>query len=252
LLLAASAGHLVRVKFRDFQTAMKIRPLQVIFASAAILAAAALAEALVPREFMARSSETFDLQKMIPRQFGEWTWVPGIRLIEPPGPDTLARQLYSQELSRGYRDREGHLVMLLVAYGPNQSNRLQLHRPELCYPADGFRVSNIFRTEIPYRQSMTPLKLTRMTAQREGRIEPVSYWMRIGNNVATSVVERQIIKLKYGLQGIIPDGVLIRVSTTGWPVEAAYETEDRFIRDFLSAVAPEDLKFFVGDRAQSL
>jgi len=76
--------------------------------------------------------------------------------------------------------------------------------------------------------------------------------VRIGDNIATSVVERQIIKLKYGLRGIVPDGALIRVSTTGLPVEAGFELQDRFIRDFLSAVAPEDLKFFVGDRGQSL
>jgi len=231
---------------------MKIRPLQVVLASAAILAAAALAHVLVPREFMARSSETFDLQKIIPRQFGPWTHVPGIRLIEPPGPDTLASQLYSQELGRAYRDREGHLVMLLVAYGPNQSSRLQLHRPEICYRADGFRIVETARAEIPYRESTTPLKLTRLVAQREVRVEPITYWMRIGNNVATNVIERQIIKLKYGLRGIVPDGALIRVSTTGLPVEAAYQLQDRFIRDFLSAVAPEDLKFFVGDRTQSL
>src|SRR5262249_52329199 len=111
-----------------------------IGAAALILAAAWLAQLMVPRELMPRASETFDLQTIIPGQFGEWTQVPGIRLVEPTEPDALAHQLYSQEMGRGYVDHEGHLVMLMVAYGPSQSDRLQLHRPEACYVAEGFRV----------------------------------------------------------------------------------------------------------------
>lgn len=231
---------------------MQARTIQTVLASLAILAAAGVAYGLVPREIMARSSDTFDLEKIVPREFGEWKSVANVRLIEPPGPDTLAKQLYSQEVGRGYMDREGHLVMLLIAYGPNQSNRLQLHRPEICYAAEGFRVSKQFRTEMSYQNGDTPLKLTRLVAQREARLEPVSYWMRIGDDIATGVIERQIIKLKYGLRGILPDGALIRVSTTGLPVELAYKVQEQFIRDLLGAIAPEDLSFFVGDRSKSL
>jgi EpsI family protein len=231
---------------------MQTRSLQAAFAALAILSAAVVAFALVPREIMARSSDTFDLEKIVPREFGDWKSVANVRLIEPPGSDTLARQLYSQELGRGYTNREGHLVMLLIAYGPNQSNRLQLHRPEICYTAEGFRVSRQFRTEVPYRDGDVPLKLTRLIAQREARLEPVSYWMRIGGDIATGVVERQLIKLKYGLRGVLPDGALIRVSTTGLPIEVAYRVQEQFIRDLLAAVAPEDLNFFVGDRSKSL
>jgi EpsI family protein len=228
---------------------MKARAVQAVLAVAAILASAVLASAVVPRETMARSSESFDIRNIVPKEFGEWKLVPGVRLIEPPGSDTLSRQLYSQELGRGYVDREGHVVMLLVAYGPNQSQRLQLHRPEICYAAEGFRVSRSFRTEVLFREDTAPLKMTRLTAQREARLEPVSYWMRVGDDVSTGVIERQIIRLKYVFRGIIPDGALVRVSTTGLPVEMAYQVQDRFIRDLLAAVAPENLSFFVGERS---
>ncbi|HKY09606.1 MAG TPA: exosortase-associated EpsI family protein, partial [Candidatus Binatia bacterium] len=70
---------------------------------------------------------------------------------------------------------------------------------------------------------------------------------RVGNDVATGVIERQVIKLKYGLRGIIPDGALIRVSTTGLPVEAAYQIQDRFIRELLAEIAPENRRLLVGD-----
>jgi hypothetical protein len=68
----------------------------------------------------------------------------------------------------------------------------------------------------------------------------------VGNDVATGVVDRQIIRIKYGLKGIIPDGALVRVSTIGLSEEASFKVQDQFIRDFLGAVAPQDRKFFTG------
>ena len=85
-----------------------------------------------------------------------------------------------------------------------------------------------------------------MVAEREARFEPVSYWMRVGNDIATGVVDRQVIRLKYGLRGIIPDGALIRVSTVGLSEKTSFKVQDQFIRDFLGAVASQDRKFFTG------
>ena len=90
------------------------------------------------------TSDKFDLQAMIARQFGEWTEVPGLQLVRPTEPDALECQLYSQEFGRGYFDRGGHVVMPMIAYGPSQSDRLQLHCPEECYVAEGFHVSPPF------------------------------------------------------------------------------------------------------------
>jgi len=225
---------------------MKISPVHAVFASVTILSAAVLAHLAVPRELMAVSTESFDLQKVIPAQFGEWTADPKIRLIAPPAPDSLARQLYSQEIARGYRDREGNLVMLLVAYGPNQSSRLQLHRPEICYTADGFRVSSPSRVNVTYRDGASPLRLFRLTARREARVEPISYWIRVGDDIATGVWDRQIARLKFGLRNKVADGALMRVSTIGVSEDKAYEVQDRFIREFFEALAPQDRSFFFG------
>ena len=122
-------------------TNMKIREIQILLASFAILSSAVLAQAIVPRVSMARTVGSFDLEEVIPRAFGDWKPVPEVRIVEPPGSDTLAREIYSQEIARGYADRDGHIIMLLIAYGMSQSDRLQLHRPEICYAAQGFRVS---------------------------------------------------------------------------------------------------------------
>jgi EpsI family protein len=230
---------------------MKNNRFHVVLASIALLASAVLAEVLAPRELMARSS-SIDLEAAIPRQFGEWTLVPEIKPVipdDPEGvidPDDKLNRVYSQEVSRAYHDASGNIVMFLVAYGPVQNYRLKAHRPEMCYTAAGFRVSGKHGEELTLPGSKHPLKMTRLTAERETRFEPISYWMRVGNDVATGIVDRQIVRLKYGLQGIIPDGALIRVSTIGLPEKASFAVQDHFIRDFISAVAPQNRKFFTG------
>src|SRR6266566_29343 len=95
---------------------MKINRIQVVLVSIALLTSAILAEVLAPRELMARTA-ALDLEAAIPRQFGGWTLVPNIQPItpaEPEGvvdPDAKNGQVYSQEVSRGYADRSGNVVM---------------------------------------------------------------------------------------------------------------------------------------------
>jgi EpsI family protein len=231
---------------------MKASPVQAVLACVAILASAALAEASRPRELMADASRVPNLETAIPRKFGQWALVPSVGLVTPSEPTGFVKQqelsarIYSQEVGRGYTDGAGHVVMLLVAYGPIQDYRLKAHLPEVCYGAAGFRVSKKTVIEMSYRDNAAPLALSRVTAAKEGRFEPVTYWMRIGNDVVTGVFDRQLARMKYGIQGLIPDGALFRVSTEGIPEEASYRLQDQFIRDLIGAIAPENRKFFVG------
>ena len=231
---------------------MRVSPLQAIFACVAILASAGLAEALRPHELMANPSTVPNLETAIPRKFGQWKLAPNIGLVTPSESggyvkqQELSARIYSQEIGRGYVDAAGHVVMLLVAYGPVQDFRLKAHLPEVCYGAAGFRVSKKLVTEFSYRDDAAPLKLSRVTAAKEGRFEPVTYWMRIGNDIVSGVFDRQWARMRYGLQGLIPDGALFRVSTEGIPEEASYRIQEEFIRDLMGAIAPQDRKFFVG------
>jgi EpsI family protein len=232
---------------------MRTNRVQVVLASIALLTSAVLADVLAPRELMARSG-ALDLEMAIPKQFGAWTLAPNVQPIAPSeaegvvDPDAKNGQIYSQEVGRSYVDRSGNLVMLMVAYGPVQNYRLKAHRPEMCYTAAGFRISEKHGEELAVSAGGPPLKVTRLVAEREARFEPISYWMRVGNDIATGVVDRQIIRLKYGLRGLIPDGALFRISTVGLSKEISYKVQDQFIRDFLAAIAPDDRKFFTGTR----
>jgi EpsI family protein len=233
---------------------VKFNRVQIALASIALLATAILAVVLAPRELMASTSAPPELANAIPKQFGSWTLVPSVAPITPGDPegyvqpDKYSAKYYSQEVARGYKDGNGNVVMLLVAYGPVQNQRLRAHRPEICYTAAGFRVSDKSVAELAYSGGTSPLKLTRLVAERESRFEPISYWMRVGNDIATGAVDHQLLRLKYGLRGVIPDGALMRVSTVGLSREASYQLQDQFIRDLLAAVPVQDRKFFTGTR----
>src|SRR4051812_21922750 len=168
---------------------MSINRIQVVIASIVILATAGFGIILRPHELMARSSIAPSLETVIPRQFGTWTVVPEISPVKPVDldayvqPDADSKKVYAQEVGRGYTDGRGNVVMLLVAYGPVQSYRLKAHRPEICYTANGFRISDLFKSDVTYRDGTPPIKTTRLTAQRETRLEPVTYWMRVGNDI---------------------------------------------------------------------
>jgi len=230
---------------------MRVNPIQAIAVSAVILLSAGLAEVLKPHELMANSSTVPDLEQAIPRQFGQWRFVPNVGLVTPTGTAGYVRQglsakIYSQEVARSYTDGAGHIVMFLVAYGPEQDYRLKSHLPEVCYGASGFRVSAKTFTEVSYRDDVAPLSLSRVIAVKEGRFEPITYWLRIGNDIVNGVFDRQMARMKYGLHGLIPDGALFRVSTVGVPEEVSYRLQDQFIRDLIEALAPQDRRFFVG------
>jgi EpsI family protein len=230
---------------------MKINPVQAILASIVVLLAAVMAQVLTPHELMAKSSAGLDLEKIIPQKVGGWTVAPGVGLVAPSDAegvelDADKGQVYSQEVGRAYVDADGHIIMLMVAYGPVQNYRLKAHRPEICYTAAGFRVSEKFGDAISYGQDRRSVQVTRLVTQRETRYEPLSYWMRVGNDVSTGIIDRQLIRLKYGLQGLIPDGALVRVSTLGVDRDLSFKLQDDFIREFLTAVDPAYRKFFVG------
>ena len=110
------------------------------------------------------------MEDVIPRQFGTWTLVPEISPVRPADPegyvqpDPLAAKIYSQEVGRGYTDGQGNIVMLMVAYGPVQNYRLKSHRPEICYTANGFRISEKAGRRVHYRNGAPPIKMTRLIA----------------------------------------------------------------------------------------
>src|SRR5208282_944246 len=147
---------------------MTWRRINIILAILSMLGAAVAAQAMIPHRMLGKAPTQNELERMIPKSFGQWTYEPEVRLVEPPG-DSLSKQIYNAELARGYRDPEGRLVMFLIAYGASQSDRLQLHRPEICYAAQGFRVAQLTTLDLDLGPGLPELPVRHMLAQREDR-----------------------------------------------------------------------------------
>ena len=69
------------------------------------------------------------------------------------------------------------------------------------------------------------------------RSEPVTYWMTMGNDVITSRAGRLFAQLSIGLtEGVIPDGMVVRVSSIDAQPRRAYGVHDRFLGDLLRSM----------------
>jgi EpsI family protein len=212
-----------------------------------MVTASVSAAVLTPSIKMADHREKFSLEKIVPESFGQWTIDEHtIPLQVDPSVQKTINSLYNQVLSRTYVDRKGGEVMLSIAYGGDQSDYTTLHRPEVCYTAQGFNVIKTENTSLETRFGNFPVK--RLVAERVGRYEPITYWMTIGNKVIVpSTMNQKLQQIRLGMQGQIPDGVLVRVSSVGIRDEEAFKLQNQFIEDMLNAISMNDRKILVGE-----
>ncbi|WMJ09596.1 exosortase-associated protein EpsI, B-type [Nitrosomonas sp. sh817] len=201
-----------------------------------MIVSAALTMALTPTKKIADQQEKFDLETMIPARFGNWKIDESIIPLQVDA-DTQAKldKIYNQTLSRTYVNSYGERIMLSVAYGGDQSDNLAIHKPEVCYYAQGFEVMKIYADELLTQYGKFPIK--RLMAVKGSRNEPITYWVTIGNKAVLPGIEEKLQQLRYGLTGNVPDGMLVRVSSIDTDRERAYQLQNIFIQDLLSMVA---------------
>lgn len=200
----------------------------------ACLAAAAGAEAVRPNKRVALLGDR-KLDDLIPKSFGVWKMQETEGVLTPQSEDSLAARLYNQTVARAYAGPGDALVMLLIAYGNTQSDTLQLHRPEVCYPAFGFAVSGSRPTSFPLRNGAS-LPGRVLVAHSPGREERISYWTRLGEYLPVDNNEQRRMKFRTALDGIIPDGVLVRISNTLPEDGPAFALNARLAADLIDAV----------------
>jgi len=208
-----------------------------VLAGAAMCAAALAAIVLKPSP--AGADASLDLEKIIPGRFGEWAAQPSAGAIVP-APDVEANlaRLYSQIVSRTYVNSRGERIMLMVAYGGDQSDALKAHRQEVCYTAQGFTIHDLHGGELAAQGGSIPV--TRMLATRAERSEPVTYWFTMGDRVVRGRFERLAMQLREGFKGRIPDGMLVRVSSISTDPQAAYAAQQAFVAALLASMPPAE------------
>lgn len=179
-----------------------------------------------------------DLERVIPKVFADWQHEPrGASVIVSPDAQALLDKLYAQVLNRTYLNADGYRVMLALAHGSDQRGALQAHRPEICYPAQGFVLHDSHPGTIPVEGGSLPVR--RMTASLGPRHEPVTYWFTVGERAIGTGLDRKFAEMKATLTGRIPDGLLFRLSSIDSDARRAFRLHGDFIRGLLAAVEPQ-------------
>jgi len=211
----------------------------------AMVFAAIVAVAIKPTHRLADQTAQVDFEAMIPAQFSGWRVDDSVTpLIANPQQQAVIGKIYAQTLSRTYVNGRGERVMLTIAYGTSQSDDLQVHRPEVCYSAQGFHVGEPVRGVLPTAAMDIPV--TRLVAVNGLRNEPITYWTTVGDKVVKDNWDSKKQQLKLGFRGIVPDGLLFRVSTVSGDEPSSFKLQDEFVNALLGTLKPEERQRLIG------
>jgi len=185
------------------------------------------------------------LEQLFPSEFGPWRLDPAASaLIRPAFERARQFQMYDQVLERTYMDVAGRRIMLSVAYGRQQSVGLQMHRPEVCYKAGGFKVTHVEPGGLSLLGRTVPV--TRLFASMEGRPEPITYWRLLGNELIADEAQFKLRQLTPGTMGAIPDGLLVRISSLDDDLPRAYKLQEEFAQAMAQTLTPAQRQRVLG------
>jgi EpsI family protein len=134
--------------------------------------------------------------------------------------------------------------MLLIAFGGGQTGLLEIHRPEACYPAQGYTLSNRQELDLPLGRARVPA--VSCSATSDVRTEQLLFWTRIGAAFPRSWAESQIATVASNLKGFLPDGVLVRISTISHDVQGSRVRLERFASALANATMGAGHKIMFG------
>lgn len=181
----------------------------------------------------------------IPTEFDGWyvddTIVPV--QVSPEVQATLDK-VYEKTLSKTYTNASGQRIMLSIAYGGDQSRALQAHKPETCYTAQGFVVKPLGNSFLQYQNRS--ISTRKLIATHGNRVEPITYWMRVGEYTVFGGLGQTFARIKYGLNGYVPDGLLFRVSSIGANSAEEFALQQKFIQQLLNSLHEIELIQLIG------
>jgi EpsI family protein len=177
-----------------------------------------------------------ELKKVVPEVFGTWREVKEAGTLVSPEADDVVKRIYPEVLSRTYVNGNGDRIMLSMAWGDDQRGERQAHRPEICYPAQGFTVETL--SDGTLATSFGDISVRRLTTSAGPRHEPVTYWLTMASTVVRNDYDRRIVQLHLLRTRQIPDGLLFRVSSIDRDAAHAFKVQQQFAADLMAAMSP--------------
>lgn len=171
-------------------------------------AASGVAYARRPQPYVSPLKQSA-FEAAVPPVVGEWRSADSGSVVLPP-PDALRDRLYDNLLTRVYVNPQNQVLMLVMAYKNIQDGIVQVHRPEVCYPAAGFALGDERHLVLQLRDQAVTAKA--FAARRPDRIEQVLYFTRLGHHFPLSWRDQRLAVLEENMRGAIPDGLLARAS----------------------------------------
>lgn len=218
-------------------TAPTVRKLSTAIALAAAMAITAGAAAtLKPTKYLADTRAELKIEPSLPNEFGDWKLVPTVSGgVVNPQQNQLLNILYSEIINRTYVNSAGYRVMLSIAYGKNQNDSMQVHKPEICYPAQGFQLKSNVQGALNTDFGVMPVRRIE-TIYGTQRHEPVTYWTTLGDHAVKNGIDKKMKEIEYALEGVVPDGLLFRVSSIDPDTSRAYQSHDAFANEMSRAI----------------
>ena len=210
----------------------------------AMCALSVAAVTLRPDKTAAQAGQRIVLETAVPKDFGGWRELKLSTQVVNPQTEKLLNSIYSQILSRVYENDRGYRIMLSIAYGDDQRGGLQAHKPEVCYPAQGFKLEE--QAAAGLATAWGTIETTRLRTSLGPRLEPITYWMTNGDRVVRNQWDRRLEQFRLALTGQIPDGLIFRVSSIDANAPRAFAEQAGFVNDLLATVAPESRRRLSG------
>jgi len=204
-----------------------------------------LAFALRPTQSMSAQKGQINIEAMIPHAFADWKedQSANLQFVDPSVTEKV-NQTYLQSLSRTFVNSNGQRIMLAIAYGGDQNDMMQVHKPEICYTAQGFHIEQSH--DASFNTAYGNFTVREMLAVKGSRLEPITYWVTIGDKVAVNPLQWRLERIKYGLTGVVPDGLLFRVSSFGQNTAAEYKLQQEFVNALMASISPESRSKLLG------
>ncbi|MGK5054090.1 exosortase-associated protein EpsI, B-type [Janthinobacterium sp. RB2P8] len=210
-----------------------------------MLVGALCTKAVTPTVRLADTRARVILSTAIPAKFGDWQEdMSQVAAVVNPTTLEELNKIYAETLSRTYVNQQGERIMLSIAYGTDQRDNLSVHFPEGCYGGQGFAVGETTQISLPTKAGA--IAASRMVATLNNRIEPITYWVVVGDKAVPSLWEVKKVKLAYAVRGLIPDATLMRVSSIGGDTEDGYRLQQAFVDQLLQAMPANLRQHFAG------
>lgn len=209
----------------------------------AMLATAGLAYSREPQAANKPIDEKL-FESYIPERIGAWKFESQSGIVLPP-PDELSDKLYGNLVTRVYSSPEHAPIMLLLAYSHVQNGMLQLHRPEVCYPAGGYRLSETEQLPLNVGGNRT-ITASKFSAEGPVRSEQVLYWTRVGQQFPGKWSQQRLAVIEANLRGIIPDGILVRISSPRAQMVEALPEMKMFASALFATLSPKGRALLIG------